>query len=145
MSDEPYDYLAGLPLLPRVMGEKKKTPRSIAVVIESSCTGCRVCVPFCPVDCIETVPEGEYTDTVIPPVRIRYNECIGCAVCVRACEKLTWNAIEMVEVDVFEAEHGVKVEGPRYGWEGIKDDASQGTPAAEMLAKLQAEGKIKIE
>ena len=36
---------------------KKRKPRLMAVVDEDNCTGCQVCVPFCPVDCIETVPQ----------------------------------------------------------------------------------------
>ena len=145
MSDDPYDHLSGLPILPRVMGKKQKTPRTIAVVIEDSCTGCRACIPFCPVDCIETVSAGKYVDTVIPPVQIRHNECIGCQACVRACDQLTWNAIRMEDVDTVEKQFGITIEGARYGWEGVATDASYGTPAAEMLAKLQADGKIKID
>ena len=145
MAVKTIDHLAGVPRIPKVIIKKKRRPKQLAVVDAAGCTGCKVCTPYCPVDCIETVPEGEYTDTVIPPVRIRYNEYIGCEICVRACEKLTWIAIAMVDVEDFEAQHNVKVEGPRYGWEGVADDASMGTPAAEMLAKLQSEGKIKID
>ncbi len=145
MSVETYDYLADLPLLPREMGKKQKTPRQIAVVEPGNCTGCRVCIPFCPVDCIETVPADTYTDTIIPPVRIRYNECIGCEICVRACDNLTWKAIRMMDVEAFEKEFDVTVKGERYGWDGIADDASDGPAAADMLTKLKAEGKIKYD
>ncbi len=144
MIERPTDHYSDVPLLPRDMGEKRKTPRRIAVVNEDNCTGCQVCVPFCPVDCIEPVSDDKYEDVIIPPVNVRHNECIGCEICVRACAKLTWNAIEMQEVEVFEAETGKKVEGPRYGWEGVAKDASLGPTAADIYKEYMAEGKIKF-
>ncbi|MDA0989418.1 MAG: 4Fe-4S dicluster domain-containing protein [Verrucomicrobia bacterium] len=138
------DHYADVPLLPREMGSKKKTPRRIAEVEEGNCTGCQVCVPFCPVDCIEPVPRDKYKDTVIPPVHVRQDECIGCEICVRACAKLTWNAIQMVDIDEFEKKHGVTVKGPRYGWEGVEPDASHGPTASDMYDSLTKAGKIKF-
>ena len=73
----------------------------MAIVDEDNCTGCQVCVPFCPVDCIESVPHEKY-NIAIPPVQVRYNECIGCSICARVCTKLTWDAIRMVPLDEFE-------------------------------------------
>jgi len=144
MSNQPPDFFADVPLLPRAMGQKRKTPDRIAVVDEDNCTGCRACIPFCPVDCIEPVPADRYEDVAIPPVYVRHNECIGCEICVRACEKLTWNAIAMKPVEEFEQEAGVRVEGQRYGWEGVAADASRGPTAAEIYEKYTAEGKIKF-
>ena len=74
----------------------------MAVVDEDNCTGCSACVPFCPVDCIEPVPEEKYNDVSIPPVQVRWNECIGCQVCAKVCDKLTWNAIRMIPTNAFE-------------------------------------------
>ena len=51
-----YDHYKSVPDLTEKIGYKKRKPRLMAVVDEDSCTGCQVCVPFCPVDCIETVP-----------------------------------------------------------------------------------------
>ena len=144
MSDQATDHFADVPLLPREMGKKRKTPKRIAVVNEDSCTGCQVCVPFCPVDCIEPVSGEKYEDVVIPPVRVRHDECIGCEICVMACAKLTWNAIVMQDVEVFEAETGEKVDGERYGWEGVAEDASIGPTASEIYKDYTAEGKIKF-
>jgi Pyruvate/2-oxoacid:ferredoxin oxidoreductase delta subunit len=73
-------------------------PRLIAVVRES-CTGCEVCVDFCPVDCIDDVPHVEYPEELTAPIRIREEECIGCQVCAKVCEDLDRNAIEMVAID----------------------------------------------
>ncbi|MDA2935946.1 4Fe-4S binding protein [Patescibacteria group bacterium AH-259-L05] len=96
------------------IGTKKKRPRLMAVVDEDSCTGCQVCIPFCPVDCIETVPYEKY-DIPIPPVQIRFDECIGCQICARVCTKLTWDAIRMIPTDEFEQTYGIKIsdKGPQ--------------------------------
>ena len=90
----PYDHYKTIPHLPDKITAKKKKPKVIAVVEEANCTGCQVCVPFCPVDCIEPVPRDKY-NVPIPPVQIRFNECIGCQICARVCSKLTWDAIRM--------------------------------------------------
>ncbi|MFQ5840519.1 MAG: ferredoxin family protein [Candidatus Methylomirabilales bacterium] len=79
---------------------KKKRPREMAVVNES-CTGCEACVPFCPVNCIDHATPGN-AGAVIPPIRIRWHECIGCKICARVCESMAWNAIDMVPIDRFE-------------------------------------------
>ena len=110
MSPKVYDHYSIVPKIPKVLGTKKKRPKIVAVVDEDSCTGCQVCIPFCPVDCIEPVPADKYDDHIIPPVNIRYNECIGCRACVWACEKLTWNAISMQNTDEVETLHGITIE-----------------------------------
>ena len=91
---------------------KKRRPKLMAVVNES-CTGCEACVDFCPVDCIDHVPSAGYTGAVIPPVRIRYDECIGCQVCAKVCEHMAWNAIDMIPMEEFEKKFSMKItDGP---------------------------------
>ena len=102
------DHLKSVPELPGKINSKKKRPRSIAVVDEDNCTGCSACVPFCPVDCIETVSKDKY-DIPIPPVQVRFHECIGCQVCARVCTKLTWDAIRLMPTDTFEEVYGIKI------------------------------------
>lgn len=97
----------GVKDIPKNAG-KKRRPRLIAVV-NPSCTGCEVCVDFCPVDCIDDLPPIERAGEVIPSIRIREEECIGCQVCAKVCDELTWNAIEMVPVDEFERRSGLRV------------------------------------
>ena len=80
----------------------------MAVVDEDNCTGCYTCVPFCPVDCIEPVQIDKY-DIPIPPVQIRFDECTGCQVCARVCTKLTWDAIRMLPIDVFEDRYMMEI------------------------------------
>lgn len=70
----------------------KKRPRELAVINQSGCTGCEVCIEFCPVDCILTVPGPEY-DQHKKLVEIDLDICIGCKLCVKYCP---WETIEMI-------------------------------------------------
>ena len=105
-----YNHLKGIPELPDSSNIKKKRPKSVAVVDEDNCTGCQVCVPFCPVDCIEPVPKEKY-DIPIPPVQVRHDECIGCQICAKACTALTWDAIRMIKTEEFEEIYDTEVSG----------------------------------
>ena len=101
--------LADIPEIPEKYGRKKKRPRELAQIVEPNCTGCEVCIPFCPVDCIEIDRTTDYPGRTIPPVRIRYDECIGCVICVRVCEKLAWDAIVMRPTEAIESEEGITI------------------------------------
>ncbi len=79
-------------------------------------------------DCIRPVPAGKY-DIPIPPVQIRFNECIGCSICVRVCNKLTWDAIEMVPIARFESEYNVQLTDSKVPPYGIKLQQGRGFPA----------------
>ena len=93
------NHLSTVPELPDKIATKKVRPKLTAWVDEDNCTGCQACVPFCPVDCIEPVHIDKHVYPPIPPVQIRFNECIGCQICARVCTKLTWDAIRMVDTD----------------------------------------------
>lgn len=70
---------------------KKKLP-IIALIDEAVCTGCEVCIEFCPVDCILLAanPDPELTNNVC---RVVEDDCLGCKICVRECP---WECIDMV-------------------------------------------------
>ena len=102
------DHYKNIPELPDKITVKKKKPRLMAVVDSDNCTGCQVCVPFCPVDCIEIAPKEKF-NLPLPPVQIRYHECIGCQICSRVCHKLTWDAIRMVPIEEFEQQYNIKI------------------------------------
>ena len=104
-----YDHLSNVPELPDKIATKKVRPKLTAWVDEDNCTGCQACVPFCPVDCIETVPKEKY-DIPIAPVQVRFNECIGCQVCARVCTKLTWDAIRMIDTDELEEQLDITID-----------------------------------
>ncbi len=70
----------------------KKRPRELAVVNQPGCTGCEVCIEFCPVDCILTVPGPDH-DQQKKLVEIDLDICIGCKLCVKYCP---WETIEMI-------------------------------------------------
>lgn len=63
-----------LPLNP-ANGVKK--PTSVAVIDESLCIGCRLCIKACPVDAI--LGASKYMHTVIAA------ECTGCELCLPPC------------------------------------------------------------
>ena len=102
------DRYRTLPQISDVLRKKKVKPKRMAVVDEDNCTGCQVCVPFCPVDCIEPNPHEKY-NTPIPPVQVRWDECIGCEACAKACTALTWDAIRMMKTSDFEEQYGVEI------------------------------------
>jgi len=104
-----YNHFKGIPELPEKVGYKKRKPKLMAVVDEDNCTGCLACVPFCPVDCIEPVASDKY-DIPIPPVQIRFDECIGCQVCAKVCTKMTWDAIRMMKTEEFEEIYNYKID-----------------------------------
>ena len=104
------DHLSTVPELPDKIATKKVRPKLTAWVDEDNCTGCQACVPFCPVDCIEPVHVDKHVYPPIPPVQIRFNECIGCQICARVCTKLTWDAIRMVDTDKLEEQLDIKID-----------------------------------
>ena len=112
-----YEHYKSIPALPAKITQKKKKPKMVAVVDEDNCTGCLACVPFCPVDCIEPVPVEKY-GIPIPPVQIRFNECIGCQICARVCTQMTWDAIDMLPTAQFEETYQIELTDsmtPAYG------------------------------
>ncbi|MDP6455874.1 MAG: 4Fe-4S binding protein [Candidatus Marinimicrobia bacterium] len=105
---KPYDHYKSVPELAGEPRQKKKKPKLIAVVDEDNCTGCQVCIPFCPVACIEALSHEKY-GIPIPPVQVRFDECIGCQICARVCTKLTWDAIRMLPTAEFEAVYEIPI------------------------------------
>ena|SRR5208283_685797 len=74
---------------------RKKRPRELAVIDQSGCTGCEVCLEVCPVDCMYVVAGPEY-DVHKKLVEIDLDACIGCKLCVKYCP---WETIEMINSD----------------------------------------------
>ncbi len=75
----------------------KRRPKQLAVINQGGCTGCMVCVDFCPVDCIEVVPGPDPDNpTVHKLVEVDLPRCIGCTLCAKYCP---WETIEMFSFD----------------------------------------------
>ncbi len=74
---------------------RKKRPRELAVIDQSGCTGCEVCLEVCPVDCMYVVAGPDY-DVYKKLVEIDLDACIGCKLCVKYCP---WETIEMISSD----------------------------------------------
>lgn len=73
----------------------KKPPKLIAVVHQSGCTGCEVCIAGCPVDSIELVPGPDASNPGFRQmVEIDIARCIGCQNCSQDCP---WETITMYE------------------------------------------------
>ena len=103
-----YDHYKKVGRVIENLATKKKRPKFMAVVDEDNCTGCQVCVPFCPTDCIRPVPADKYT-IPIPPVQIIFDECVGCMACQKACAELTWDAIRKYTLSDFESQFGITI------------------------------------
>jgi len=85
--------------------KKKKKAKLVAVVHEEGCTGCEVCIEFCPVDCIYKVPGPEHPEehgyvSVNGVVVVDEEVCIGCKLCAKYCP---WEVIDMVTREESEA------------------------------------------
>jgi formate hydrogenlyase subunit 6/NADH:ubiquinone oxidoreductase subunit I len=73
----------------------KKPPKLLAVVHQSGCTGCEVCIAGCPVDSIELVAGPDPLNPEFRQmVEIDLERCIGCKNCSEDCP---WETITMYQ------------------------------------------------
>lgn len=73
----------------------KKPPKLLAIVHQSGCTGCEICIQGCPVDSIELVPGPNPENPQFQQmVEIDLARCIGCQNCSQDCP---WETITMYE------------------------------------------------
>ena len=99
---------------PKTQSRRKRKPKWLAVINEC-CTGCAgspVCQDLCPVEnCMVLVSDEEapaFGHITVNPLL-----CIGCRKCTSKgpdgtyLEGCPWNAIDMVAIEEFEAEHGM--------------------------------------
>lgn len=82
-----------------VVAKKKKKSPLIAIIHAEGCTGCEVCIEFCPVDCIYKSPGPENPDehgyNLVNAICVVDEEaCIGCKLCAKYCP---WEIIDMVK------------------------------------------------
>lgn len=99
---------ATLPEFTSPIPKKEKKAKLVAIIHEEGCTGCEVCIEFCPVDCIYKVPGHEHPEehgyVSINGVCVVDEEvCIGCKLCAKYCP---WEVIDMVTRDEMEGVPG---------------------------------------
>jgi len=99
-----------IPETPDEVGAKKKRPKEVAFMDMNLCFPCGKCPEFCPVQCIEYLPAGTLPGRGVQPVQDRFQECIGCYICVEVCALLTdYDAVRMYDSDLVEQVLGVKI------------------------------------
>jgi Pyruvate/2-oxoacid:ferredoxin oxidoreductase delta subunit len=92
-----------VPDVPDEITDKRKRPREVAFMDVNLCFPCGKCPEFCPVQCIEYLRPGSVPGRGVQPVQDRFQECIGCYICVEVCALLTdYDAIRMYDVDLVE-------------------------------------------
>jgi len=69
--------LTGRPALPLSAEHGVEGPRVLAVIDESWCIGCTLCIKACPADCIVGAPKQMHL--------IVAEQCTGCELCVPVC------------------------------------------------------------
>ena len=95
---------------PEEVTEKKKRPREVAFMDVNLCFPCGKCPEFCPVQCIEYLAPNSVPGRGLQPVQDRFQECIGCYICVEVCALLTdYDAVRMYDVDLVEQLLGVRI------------------------------------
>lgn len=129
---------------------KKKRPREIAFMDVNLCFPCGKCPEFCPVGCIEPLAPGTLEGRGDnQPVQVRYDECIGCYICVEVCALLTdYDAVRMYPVDLVEEALGVEVgdtkpseETPPKPWEELFSDGGAHREVGKASRVLQRMGR----
>lgn len=79
----------------------KAKARRLAVIEQDGCSGCGVCVDFCPVsECIVAVPAPESAPWIV--MQVMAARCIGCALCAQFCP---WESIVMLGPSQRDAEN----------------------------------------
>jgi len=130
---------------PDEVGEKKKRPREVAFMDVNLCFPCGKCPEFCPVQCIEYLRPGSLPGRGVQPVQDRFQECIGCYICVEVCALLTdYDAVRMYDVELVEELLGVTIgDRPPDGYEPAEaweDYFSEG--GAESVRQLGKGSRI---
>jgi electron transport complex protein RnfB len=69
--------ITGQPALPLNPANGLQSPRSVAVIDETWCIGCTLCLPVCPTDAI--LGSNKMMHTVIE------SHCTGCELCIAVC------------------------------------------------------------
>src|SRR2546426_11959793 len=90
-----------VPDAPDEIGEKKKRPREAAFMDVNLCWPGGKCPEFCPGACIEYLAPGSLPGRGQQPVQDRFQEGIGCYICLEGCARLAdYDAVRMDDGDL---------------------------------------------
>jgi len=132
--------LLGKPVIPLNPAHGAERPRPVAVIDESLCIGCTLCIQACPVDAI--VGAAKQMHTVIPAL------CTGCDLCVAPCPvdciampvatpgKTGWDAWSQATADAARIRH--RQRALRLEREKSENNARLAAKAATKLKEVDA-------
>ena len=139
--------LLGKPVIPLNPVNGIERPRPVAVIDESLCIGCTLCIQACPVDAI--VGAAKQMHTVVPEL------CTGCDLCVAPCPvdciamvdvtpgKTGWDAWSQQQADAARERHEFHLF--RLRREKEENDARLAAKAAAKLKAAAAEPTLTPE
>jgi electron transport complex protein RnfB len=139
--------LLGKPVIPLNPVNGAERPRPLAVIDESLCIGCTLCIQACPVDAI--VGAAKQMHTVVPQL------CTGCDLCVAPCPvdciamvevtpgKTGWDAWSQRQADDARCRHDYRTF--RLRREKEENDARLEAKAAAKLKAVEAESALTPE
>ena len=139
--------LLGKPVIPLNPIHGIERVRPVAVIDESACIGCTLCIQACPVDAI--VGAAKQMHTVIPEL------CTGCDLCVPPCpvdciamlpvtaDKTAWAAWSPEQANAARTRHDSRT--LRLQREKTENDARLAAKAAAKLKELDNESALSDE
>ena len=127
--------------LPHEVEQKKKRPREVAFMDTNLCFPCGKCPEFCPVQCIEYLADNSLPGRGLQPVQDRFQECIGCYICVEVCALLTdYDAVRMYSTDFVEKLLDVTIDDQIPGYVAAKPYDQYFTESGEFSVRHLGKG-----
>jgi electron transport complex protein RnfB len=139
--------LLNKPVIPLNPDNGVERPRPVAVIDESICIGCTLCIQACPVDAI--IGAAKQMHTVVSTL------CTGCDLCVAPCpvdcismenvtaDRTGWAAWSQSEASAARERHDFRV--LRLHREKAENDERLAAKAAEKLKTIEAESITSAE
>jgi len=140
-------HLLGKPVIPINPVNGLERPRPVAVIDESLCIGCTLCIQACPVDAILGAAKQMHT--------ILTDLCTGCDLCVAPCPvdciamvtvtpgRTGWAAWSQQQADAARERHDFR--NARLQREREENDARLAAKASAKLKALEAEPTVTQE